>query len=121
MGYSAGLNKIIVDPFALSDPLLARLPALPAWRIGHFERMIPDGYAESILSRQNRIKDEGLREFYDKIRIITQSKNLFGAERLKTVLLMNLGRYDELIAPYIKKSKTESADPDKLYHYPGYR
>lgn len=43
-GYAAGPDKIIVDVFALSDPLLARLPADPGSRIGHFLRPRPAGY-----------------------------------------------------------------------------
>ena len=38
MGYVAGTDKIIVDFYALADPLLARLPVDPEnWRIGHFQ------------------------------------------------------------------------------------
>ena len=44
LGYHAGIDKIIVDPLALSDPLLARMPVRGNWRIGHFPREIPDGY-----------------------------------------------------------------------------
>jgi arabinofuranosyltransferase len=44
MGYHAGPGVHIVDPLALTDPLLARLPAEHPWRIGHFRRPLPAGY-----------------------------------------------------------------------------
>jgi arabinofuranosyltransferase len=49
-GYQAGLGKIIIDPLALTDPLLARLPADPGapQRIGHFKRALPEGYLEHL-------------------------------------------------------------------------
>ncbi len=45
-GFFAGPQAHIVDKMALSDPLLARLPArrTPDLCIGHFERIIPEGY-----------------------------------------------------------------------------
>lgn len=38
LGYASADRRIVVDPMALTDPLLARLPALPNARIGHFLR-----------------------------------------------------------------------------------
>lgn len=48
-GYFAGPKAHIIDYYALADPLLARLPAsyTPNWRIGHFARTVPPGYAET--------------------------------------------------------------------------
>lgn len=45
-GYFAGPKAHIEDRFALSDPLLARIPAtyLPEWRIGHLIRNAPAWY-----------------------------------------------------------------------------
>jgi arabinofuranosyltransferase len=44
LGFYAGPGVHLVDPMALTDPLLARLPAIVPWRIGHFRRVVPDGY-----------------------------------------------------------------------------
>jgi arabinofuranosyltransferase len=96
-GYHAGIDKIIVDPLALSDPLLARMPVTGAWRIGHFTREIPDGYLETLRSGNNAIADPQVEEFYERLRIVTQSEPLFTKERLKTILLFNIGAYDHLI------------------------
>lgn len=53
-GYFAGPDAFIVDYFALTDPLLARLPALytPNWRIGHFTRKVPAGYEQTVAAFQ---------------------------------------------------------------------
>ncbi|MCK5851650.1 hypothetical protein KAH27_01365, partial [bacterium] len=49
-GYQQGPNIYAIDQFALADPLLARLPVEDKvnWRIGHFERKIPEGYLTTL-------------------------------------------------------------------------
>jgi len=97
-GYYAGIDKIIIDPFALADPLLARLPAAPVpWRIGHFGRYLPAGYEDSIRNNNEVIVDENINAYYKKLKLITQGKEIFSYERLKTIVLFNLGAYDDLI------------------------
>jgi len=97
-GYWAGAKKIIVDEYALSDPLLARMhiPKRP-WRIGHFSRVIPKGYLKSIRKNKSLIANKNINEYYKKIKIITQDKELFTKERIKTIILMNLGVYNYLL------------------------
>ena len=125
-GYAAGTDEIIVDLLALSDPLLARLPVRDPedWRIGHFRRTVPDGYMERLtaielidadlraygvpesanelerldfLSRMHPIVPAHLNELYNLLAIVTQTDDLWSAERLKTILLFNLGAYDHLM------------------------
>ena len=97
-GYWAGTNKIIIDILALSDPLLSRMPVhKEGWRIGHVMRIIPMGYIESIYKNKELIVHKGVNEYYKKIKLITQSKVLFDKERIKTILLMNLGWYNYLL------------------------
>lgn len=86
----------LLDECALADPLLARLPAVfnPDWRTGHYRRMIPDGYRESLETSTNQLRDPGLRRFYDRLQLITRSDRLFTRARLAAIIAMNLGRYD---------------------------
>jgi len=49
-GYYAGPYVHIVDRLALTDAFLARLPAIPGARVGHYGRLIPPGYAETALN-----------------------------------------------------------------------
>jgi arabinofuranosyltransferase len=48
LGFYAGPGTHLIDPMALTDPLLARLPAEVPWRIGHFRRPVPAGYTETV-------------------------------------------------------------------------
>lgn len=97
-GYLGGPQSHLVDRMALSDPLLARIPALftSQWRIGHFERALPPGYLESLMQGGNHLADRALASYYDKLVIITRGP-LLSFERLKTIVAMNLGQYDSLV------------------------
>lgn len=103
-GYFAGTEKILIDEYAISDPLLARLPVVDTkrWRIGHFQRRIPEGYMKSLLTDTAALKDPRLNEFYRKLRLITQGKDLWAAERIEAMVEMNLGRYDYLLKPSLE-------------------
>ena len=96
-GYFAGTMKTIIDPYALSDPLLARLPVTAEWRIGHFERAIPEGYLQSRKTGYELIANPELNHFYHELRIVTQSHRLFTLERLKAIVALNSSAYDHLI------------------------
>jgi arabinofuranosyltransferase len=98
IGLDAGPWVFFIDRCGLSDPLLARLPPKynPNWRIGHFERVVPDGYAQSVRGSTNELTDVNLRQYYEVIRLITQGP-LFSGERLAAIVRMNLGQYDYLI------------------------
>ncbi len=98
-GYVAGPDVYIIDRFALTNPLLARLPAkyvVPKWRIGHFERRIPEGYEETLRTGENRLTDPLLAEYYEHLTVVTQGP-LFTWERLKTIARFHWGAFDHLI------------------------
>ncbi len=63
---------------------------------GHILREVPEGYRESLNSGVNEIVDPNIHEYYEKILLITRGK-IFTAERIKTIVEMNLGKYDDLI------------------------
>lgn len=91
-------ERRIIDVFALTDPLLARLPArAPQQRIGHYWREIPDGYIRTLLFGRNLIDNPHLREFYESLQTIVAGPIWSGA-RWRHILNMNLGRYDDLLA-----------------------
>ncbi len=96
-GYYSGIEKIIIDPLALTDPLLARLPVTGKWRIGHYVREVPDGYIDSLMNRTESIVNPRVNEFYKKLKILTQNEELFTLERLKTIALFNVGAYNHLL------------------------
>jgi arabinofuranosyltransferase len=83
----------------LSDPLLARLPAIknPDWRMGHLLREVPAGYAASIVNPDVKISDSNLEKYNEHLKILTQG-HLYSASRLLEIIRFNLGFYD-----YLKK------------------
>ena len=101
-GYVTGPGVHVIDLFALSDPLMARLPTLDleVWRIGHFRRDIPDGYLESLASGENEIVDPNLAQYYDKLSIVTRG-DLFEWDRLVEIWNLNTGKYDYLLDAYV--------------------
>ncbi|MCX6549457.1 MAG: hypothetical protein NTY02_00360 [Acidobacteria bacterium] len=100
-GLDWGPHYYMLDECALADPLLARLPAVfkEEWRPGHFRRWVPDGYRESLVSGVNTIRNPKLREFYDRLSLITRGRELWSADRLSTIWRMNTGGYNHLIDP----------------------
>ena len=98
LGFYAGPQVHILDANALADPFLARLPAIydPKWRTGHFRRHIPKGYAATLRSGKNVIKDKNLALLYDQLSVITQDR-LFSWNRFRVILSVNLGKYNHLI------------------------
>ena len=108
LGYFSHLDRILLDPAALSDPLLARLKVRGKKRIGHFDREIPDGYAESLESGQAVLEDPDLNAYYEKIQLITQSSSLFAPERLAAIFDMNLGRFEYLKESYERRPPSEA-------------
>ncbi|MEZ5319796.1 MAG: hypothetical protein R2752_20510, partial [Vicinamibacterales bacterium] len=83
----------LLDECALADPLLARLPAVynTQWRTGHFRRMIPAGYQESLEQGTNVVRDPALRDLYADIRVVTRTQHLLSADRLKAIWRVNTG------------------------------
>ena len=97
LGYYAGPAVHIIDRNGLTDPLLARLPVRdPAdWRIGHFRRDVPAGYADTLRSGENVIQDANLAAFYEPLRLVTRGP-LWSMGRLHEVWRLNIGHYDHL-------------------------
>lgn len=81
----------------------SRLPVedKEGWRIGHFERKIPDGYIETLQTGKNMISDPNLHLFYSKIRLIVRG-DLWDRDRIKAIWNLNMGKYRELITVYIE-------------------
>jgi len=98
-GLDWGPYYYLLDECALADPLLARLPAVfkEEWRAGHFRRVVPTGYRDSLVNGGNAIADPQLREFYGHLSRITRSTPLWSRERLSTIWRMNTGAYNKLI------------------------
>ena len=108
-GFYAGPHVHVIDRHALAEPLLARLPALsnPGWRVGHYARLLPDGYLETTILNMRpagptatpgacAMKDQELCKYYAALREVVAGE-LWSLHRFQTIFLLNIGHYDALI------------------------
>lgn len=93
-GYTAGPGVYIIDPLALTEPFLARLPSRSVARIGHYERAFPDGYLASRVHERNDIKDPTLRALFDDVERVTRDEDLLTRERLAAIWRLNTGHHN---------------------------
>jgi len=95
-GFEAGPGYHLIEPYAITDPFLARLKATvryldrDTWRIGHFIRNIPPGYMESVRTGKCLIEDADKARLYDLIAIVTQG-DIFSVKRLGAIWKLNTG------------------------------
>ncbi|MFH0776894.1 MAG: hypothetical protein V1936_04785 [Patescibacteria group bacterium] len=71
-GFLAPRDCVIIDEYALTDAFLARLPATPNWRIGHFARELPTDYLDSLSQNKNLLTDSQLQKLFTQIQTITR-------------------------------------------------
>jgi arabinofuranosyltransferase len=97
-GIDWGPYTHLMDECALADPLLARLPAIwnEYWRPGHFRRLVPEGYRDSLRHGANHLKDAGLAAYYNELRAITRGP-VWSADRFRRIGRMNRGAFDHLV------------------------
>jgi arabinofuranosyltransferase len=97
-GFYAGPGVFVIDRYALSDPLLARLPPRynPNLRVGHYQRHVPEGYVETLRTGDNRIADPDLAAYYDELALVTRGP-LFSGDRWAAIWRLNTGGLDALI------------------------
>jgi arabinofuranosyltransferase len=97
---TAGRKTIIIDEYALSDPLLARLPPERFRMAGHFKRAVPAGYLTYRESGSLAGMDPDLRQYYEPLRLIITGP-LFNWQRIQTIWRFNMGAYDHHRDAYV--------------------
>jgi arabinofuranosyltransferase len=92
MPYAAGPDFHWIDFLVLTDSFRARLPYRQAKvrRPGHYERDIPYGYLESVLTGTNRIQDPALARLYDDV-VLATTGDIFRWERFAAIFRLNTG------------------------------
>jgi len=88
-GWLAGPRVHIVDYYGLSDPFIARLSAITPWRIGHFQRVVPNDYLESLRTGENHLHSRRLAQLYDQLQLVTRGP-LFRWDRFKAIWDLNV-------------------------------
>jgi arabinofuranosyltransferase len=101
VGFYAGPEAFILDVYAITDPLLARLPVNDnvTTRIGHFGRFVPAGYQRTVIKGQNHISDQYLARYQEKLAILTRGP-IFDLTRFAEIIKFNLGWYNHLVDQY---------------------
>lgn len=97
-GYELGPHVHIIDQLALSDALLARLPAEQRtnWRVGHYFRKLPEGYIETLKQGTDHLTDRNLAEYYSHIQRIVAGP-VWDQQRWQSIYALNMGQLDHLI------------------------
>jgi arabinofuranosyltransferase len=101
--YAAGADTHWIDALALSDAFLARLPARPGVRVGHYERALPPGYPKSVLTQQNHIDDPALARLYDDV-VLASTGELFRRERFAAIFRLNTGFHQNAAANFAREA-----------------
>jgi arabinofuranosyltransferase len=106
--FHAGPDAVYIDPLAITDPLLARLPDADGqfWFSGHLERHVPDGYAHARSTGSLDRMDPALARYYAELRYVI-SGPLFDWERLVKIGRLHLGQYDEHKKAYLAGAYVE--------------
>ena len=89
-GFEAGPGVFIVDPLAITDGFLSRLPSKKPAYPGHYERAFPAGYVETVTSGKNQLTDPALKTLYDQTRLLARAP-LFDAARWQAIWALNTG------------------------------
>lgn len=92
--YGAGPRITIIDPYALADAFLARLPSRKSVRPGHYERNVPYEYIESRMNGRNQIADPYWRSVYTDVNLATRA-GLLNDQRFMAIVRLNLGDFSE--------------------------
>jgi len=97
-GFLVPRDRHIVDVYGLSDPLLARLPVADpkVWRIGHFDRVLPRGYLETLGTGIDLIENPDVAHYHRVLKIVTRGE-LFDWDRFVEIWRLNTGAYDSLL------------------------
>ena len=103
-GYYAGAAVHYVDVFALTDAFLARLPAIPGSRVGHYQRIPPPGYAESVLSAAPTTSVKVLQPLLNDVTLVTRGP-VFSEGRWGAIWRLLSGHYQSVYegVPYDEK------------------
>jgi arabinofuranosyltransferase len=111
--YHAGPQIHVIDVLALTDPFLARLPAKATltgqWRIGHFNRVVPKGYVESVVGGTDRLADRRYAALYADLDRVIRGP-LFTRARWRAVWRLNTGTYRGLPSPPLEAAPAQGAE-----------
>jgi arabinofuranosyltransferase len=109
--FTAGPAVHVIDQLALSEPLLARLPARAVifFRVGHVDRGVPPGYVETLATGRVAICDPTLARYYERLHVVI-SGPLFTRDRFEAIWQLNTGQLNHLRDRYVPQPPCATAD-----------
>ncbi len=110
-GWRLPLDRPVIDPLALAEPFLARLPSATGRISGHYERALPPGYLASRRDGNNQLVAPALARLYDDVQLATRSPALFSRERWAAIWRLNSGHYRQLDR-HFDRNRTGFHGPD---------
>ena len=92
-----GPRDYLIDECGLTDPLLARMPAVhfKAWRTGHHHRWTPTDWGNLLTGEADTLADPELAGLAADILLATRG-DIFRAERFAAIWRLNTGHHDNL-------------------------
>jgi arabinofuranosyltransferase len=100
LGYWSAHDVVIVDPMAITDPLLARLESpihdRALWRPGHHPRELPEGYVETLATGENHLGDPAIAAYWRRLDRVV-SGDLLDPDRLAAIAEFAVGRWDGVL------------------------
>jgi arabinofuranosyltransferase len=98
MGYAAGPQVHYINPYGITDPLLARLPG--SFRApGHIHRPVPPGYHRAAIGK-GRIHDPNLHAYWRELALITRAP-IWSRARWAAIWRMHTGANQPLLDAYL--------------------
>ena len=109
--FNGGPHTHLIDNI-LTDPMLARLPVQDpkAWKIGHVERRLPEGFLETLIDDDIAIQHPGLAAYYRTLRSVIRD-DLFSRERLAALWRLWTGADDQGLRDFVA---TDYYDPPRV-------
>ena len=117
------VSKYHIDPCGLTDPFIARLPAIDHenWFIGHHFRKIPTEYGQYKIGKISELPDTELNELLKDVTLLAQG-DIFSLRRFGAIWRMFINTYSNLnfekyIDPRIWIPLTNSSDSLKIENW----
>ncbi len=111
MGYAAGPSVHYINPYAITDPLLARLPG-GYQGPGHYWRHPPPGYTRAAIGA-GELRDPELAAYWAELSLII-SGPIWSRQRWAAIWRMHTGANQELLDAYLhaRLRYAQVSDPD---------
>jgi len=102
MGYAAGPFVHYINPYGITDPLLARLPGKFRGP-GHIWRRPPAGYARAVVGA-GELDDPNLDAYWRELALIVRGP-IWSRQRWRAIWRMHKGDFEPLVDAYVEREQ----------------